>query len=641
MKKYLLTISYGIFCLCTIAGVGFPSGLIAQPVFTDVTEEAGIHHSFEVFQGIFGGGAAVIDFNKDGREDLFLAGGAGKNQLLENMGDGSFKNVSLEAGLAVLDDYVSQGAAVADVNKDGWPDLFLTTITYVSGNTFGEAPNILLINDKDGTFSDQSLAFGIVEGTFSSGASFGDVNRDGYPDIYVSNYFENFEGSLDEFEGPQVNGNTGPARDLLYLNIEGRRFVESGEAYGITEKGLTFQGLWTDFDNDNDLDILVANDFGNRETPNLLYRNEYPARTFTEIGAYRNFDYGINGMGLGACDINHDGWMDYLVSNIQVSPFFINQGADDPFLEQSVLRGSGFQTVATDAGNRVVPVSWGVNFFDVDHDGDSDLYLSNGCLNPSLTPNPNLLLVNSGGKFSEFGSLTNTNDHSISRGSVVFDYDGDGDLDLLVVNQKPYKDENVGVEFKGTRLFSNDNSAQNNWLKIKLEGIRSESSGIGSRVEVYVGGEMLLREVYGGSSHESQNSSIVHVGLGPYTQADSVIIKWSASGIQRLQNVQARQLLIVEENSTFEENTIRSSINLYPNPFTNEVFVDVPEHLVQEPGLVRILDTQGKEIYKRYFPNLLFRGNKAEIKHNLTAGVYLVLIEGADFNYQEKIIKLE
>ena len=186
---------------------------------------------------------------------------------------------------------------MADVNKDGWPDLFVTTIALVSGSTFDEAPNVLLINQGDGTFSDETRAYGLTESTFSTSASFGDVNGDGFPDLYVCNYFENFEGSLDKFSGPVSNGTTRPAKDLLYINRFGSQFTESSRQYGIEAPGLTFQGLWSDFDNDRDLDLLVANDFGNRGTPNLLYRNEYPNPKFTEIGFSKGFNYGINGMG--------------------------------------------------------------------------------------------------------------------------------------------------------------------------------------------------------------------------------------------------------------------------------------------------------------------------------------------------------
>ncbi|MDW3652545.1 MAG: FG-GAP-like repeat-containing protein [Bacteroidia bacterium] len=635
MTEYLRPIFIAILVpLCFL-----PGKMFAQLTFTDATEEAGINHSFQVFQGIFGGGAAVIDFNQDGWEDVFLSGGAGPNQLLQNMGDGSFQNVSTQAGLNSLDGYVTQGAAVADVNRDGWPDLYVTTITFVFGNTFGEAPNILLINNKDGTFSDQSLSFGLVEGSFSTGASFGDVNRDGYPDLYVCNYFSNFEGSLDEFEGPLVNGNTSPAADLLYINVDGERFVESSQLYGIERAGLTFQALWTDFDNDNDLDILVANDFGDRETPNLVYRNEFPRAAFTEIGEAMDFDYGINGMGLAAADVNMDGWLDYLVTNIQISPFFINEGPDKPFREKSYNRGIGFSTIGTNDGTRVVPVSWGANFFDIDHDMDSDLYISNGCLNPSLLPNPNLFLENRGGLYREFGFETQTNDHSIGRGSVVFDYDKDGDMDLLVINQTPYQEENPEDFFRPSRLYKNENNSNYHWLKIKLEGIKSETSGIGSRIEAHLGGgEILLREIYGGSSHESQNSTIVHLGLGPYDKVDSLVIKWSASGKQVLQNIQADRLIEIAEDS--EELSFQTpGFEIYPVPFTDQLWIDVPSKDIGKTLLLRLFDIQGQEIYRRLIPSTKALGNQVDIRHHLAAGIYVVKLEGEGFNYKTKLLR--
>ncbi|MEM8887526.1 MAG: FG-GAP-like repeat-containing protein [Bacteroidota bacterium] len=621
------------FCLIIL------QNLYAQTPFSDATDEAGINHSFEVFQGIFGGGAAVIDFNQDGWEDIFLSGGAGKDQLLLNKGDGSFEDVSSTAGLGVLDGYVTQGAAVADVNKDGWPDLFVTTITFVFGNTFGEAPNVLLINNKDGSFSDQSLGYGIVEGTFSTAASFGDINRDGYPDIYVCNYFSNYEGSLDEFEGPLVNGNTPPGKDLLYINVDGQRFEEVSDVYGIDKLGLTFQALWTDFDNDNDLDILVANDFGDRETPNLIYRNEFPRAAFTEIGESMDFDYGINGMGIAATDVNMDGWLDYLVTNIQISPFFLNEGPDKPFREKSYNRGIGFSTVGTNNGTRVVPVSWGANFMDIDHDMDEDLYISNGCLNPSLLPNPNLFLENRGGLYQEFGLASQTNDHSIGRGSVALDYDKDGDMDLLVVNQAPYREESPDSLFTTTRLYRNDNTNNKHWLKIKLEGIQSESSGIGSRIEAYFPlGEVIIREVYGGSSHESQNSTIVHMGLGPYQEVDSLIIKWSATGKQILNNVKADQLINIQEDSD-ELSFQTPGFEFYPNPFTDKLFINVPSEDIQKSLLLRLFDLQGKEIYRRLIPSTKAFANEIDIRHNLSNGIYIVKLEGEGFNYKTKIMR--
>ena len=174
------------------------------------------------------------------------------------------------------------------------------------------------------------------------------------------------------------------------------------------------------------------------------------------------------------------------------------------------------------------------------------LYVTNGCLNPGLMPNPNLMLENVEGSYRESGFISNTNDHSIGRGSVTFDYDNDGDLDLFVVNQAPFSDQDVGVTFASSRLYRNDTEG-GHWLKVKLEGSSSETNGIGSRVAVYVGSKVLIREIDGGSSHQSQNSQIAHIGLGESATIDSLIVQWSGGSAQKLYDVPADQLLTVKE----------------------------------------------------------------------------------------------
>ena len=154
----------------------------------------------------------------------------------------------------------------------------------------------------------------------------------------------------------------------------------------------------------------------------------------------------------------------------------------------------------------MAPVSWGCNFLDFDHDTDLDLFISNGSLNPPVTPNPNLFLEFDGTTFNEKGKEYGLDDPGIGRGSVTFDYDNDGDLDLFVVIQRPV--ENAGLA--GTvkcKLFRNDASG-GNWLKVKLVGKTATTRGLGCRIEAVLGDRRLIREIDGGSSHESQNSTI-------------------------------------------------------------------------------------------------------------------------------------
>ncbi len=624
------------------------SGLYAQSLFTDVTEEAGIDHYFQVFQGTFGGGAAVLDFNNDGHEDVFITGGSGKNALYKNNGGGpdaypSFSNVIDEAGFSDLDTVVTQGAVCADVNKDGYTDIFITTIASVNNNTFTAAANFLFINNGNGTFTNKTKSYGLNDITFSTGAAFGDVNQDGFPDLFVGNYFNKFKGRLDDYSGVLTEGEQAPAADLLYINNNGGSFVEVSELYGITHTGLGFGGVFTDYDNDGDLDLMVINDFGNRATPNLLYRNEYPEKTFIEVSTAMGFDLGINAMGVAIGDYNLDGWMDYFISNISSSPFLENQGQNSaPFLEKTRQLGTSYPILHTAQGQGVPGISWGVNFFDYDNDMDPDLYITNGCLNPSILPNPNLLLENINGQFVLNGPASGLSDPSIGRGSVTFDYDHDGDLDILVVNQSQYQDPGYVVETKSVRLFRNETTG-NNWLQVKLVGQSADKNGIGSRVEVYVNGHQLIREIDGGSSHESQNSTIAHFGLAQSTKADSLIVRWMGGPTQTLYDVEANQLVEVTEAivTGVDDPLLLSSVNLYPNPIHSYLKINMGSLPVAEAVHLEVYSFNGQLVDQ-------IMVNRADIKdktllwnvpHSLHPGMYIMKISAGTKVVLRKFMK--
>lgn len=503
--------------------------------FTDVTTAAGINHSFKVHEGMFGGGACVLDYNRDGFEDVYLTGGTADDALYKNNGNGTFTNVLEAAGLSLTKKFVTQGAAAADVNRDGFVDLFITTITRRDRKEpIPRAINLLLLNKGNGTFHDATEEWGLGElYSFSTGVSFGDFNADGWPDAYVGNYFNQFQGKLSAINDATVVAANQIAKGYLLLNEGGKGFRDMYADYGLAYAGFGFGGVFTDYDNDGDQDLLVNHDFGYKRTPNLLFENRYPKEIFRDVAKELTMDLRINAMSAAVGDYNGDGRLDYYVTNIGFNKFMVSGGAGKPFVNK-----------AKELGLEYFAISWGANFADFDHDGDVDLFVANGDLNPNCVPMRDFYFQNEGGRFQEMAAAKGVQDYGIGRGSVAFDYDNDGDLDLLVVNQVsllPYPVPSV------THLYRND-SAIGRWLKISLKGIDAESGGIGSRIEIEVGGRKQIREIDGGSSsHVSQNSTIAHFGLGTAEMIDRITVYWTGGNKQTLTNIKANQQLTITE----------------------------------------------------------------------------------------------
>lgn len=520
-------------------------GARAQTTFTDVTRESGIDHTFEVYEGTFGGGATVFDINNDGLEDLFITGGIAQDALFLNQGNGTFINIYERSGLTSSKGYVTQGAVSADVNRDGYRDLFITTINTTAGDqAIPRAENLLFLNNHgDLSFRDATAEYGLKElNSFSTGASFGDVNADGYPDLFVGNYFKNFEGQLGIIKDATIVSSHQTAEAYLLINKDGSGFENSATDYGINHKGFGFGGVFTDFDNDGDQDLLVNQDFGYKAVPNILYENRFPRKSFREISEETAMDLKINAMGAAVGDIDNNGQMDYYFTNIKFNLLMVNHGKDRPFKDEAKERGT-----------RIFTISWGANFADFDLDGDLDLYVSNGDLNPNCVPMGNFYFENDKGYFTEKGLASGVNDYGVGRGSVVFDMENDGDLDILVVNQKPilqYPVESV------SRLFRND-TPRGHWLKVALKGAQAEPNGIGSRVTVVSGGQRMIREIDGGSSsHLSQNSVIAHFGLGKNTTVDTVIVNWTGGKEQIILHPEINSLLTITESRDEKRKTV-------------------------------------------------------------------------------------
>jgi enediyne biosynthesis protein E4 len=528
------------FCPTLILAIVFAFPSYAQKRFTNVTESSGIKHQFVVYEGMFGGGAVVIDINNDGWEDLFLTGGTADDALYLNNKNGTFQNIFESSGLIDTKNFVTQGAATADVNKDGWLDLFVTTITIRdSVKRIPRAENLLFLNNGDLTFTNVTDEFGLRElQSFSTGVCFGDFDLDGFTDAYVGNYFFGYEGQLTYINDSEIVKSNQTAAPYLLRNIKGKKFVEVSKQYNLNFKGFGFGGSFTDYDRDNDLDLFINHDFGYKATPNVFLENEFPDENFRERAKQLNLDLQINAMGTAIGDYDNNGLMDYYITNIRFNRFMVNHGKNKPFTEEAKAKGLDF-----------VSISWGANFADFDHDLDVDLFVANGDLNPNDVPMADYYFENTNASFKEIAPAVGINDYGIGRGSVVFDMDNDGDLDVLIVNQKPVFDYPVS---SFTNLFRND-STTGNWLKVRLEGVESDRHGIGSMIEVAVNGVKMIREVDGGSSHLSQNSLTTHFGLGDASNVQYIKVIWLGGKTQIIENQAGNQLITIKEIPTEEK----------------------------------------------------------------------------------------
>ena len=525
---------YYFFAVLFSTNLFIPEGF-GQTRFTDVTAASGIKQVFKVYEGMFGGGACVFDYNNDGYEDVYITGGMNDDVLYKNNGNGTFTNILEQSGLVLTKKYVTQGVAGADVNRDGYVDLFITTITSrEKKEVIPREINLLFLNNGNGTFRDVTKEYGLDQlYSFSTGASFGDFNADGWPDIYVGNYFNEYTGKLSVINDNTVVGANQIAKGYLLLNEKGKHYWDVYAEYGLDFRGFGFGGVFTDYDNDGDQDLFINHDFGYKRTPDMLLQNRYPKKSLIDVAKKEGMDCKINSMSTAVGDYNNDGLMDYYVTNIGFNYFMVSQGI-----------GKGFVNNAKKLGMDFFAISWGTNFADFDQDGDVDLFVANGDLNPNCVPMADFYFENLGNKFQDNARTAGLADYGIGRGSVVFDYDNDGDLDLLVVNQEPVLTYPVPSV---THLYRND-STRGNWIKIALKGVEAESHGIGSKIEVEAGGNKMIREIDGGSSsHLSQNSVIAHFGLGGNSKIDKITVYWTGGNKQVIEGINSNQQITITE----------------------------------------------------------------------------------------------
>lgn len=513
--------------------------LLALPLnsqtFEDVFPEMGIQF-FAIEDGIMSGGVVVFDYDGDGYEDLFFTGGFRKPRLYKNNPNATrkedrFLNVTNQANVNIPDGVTTFGAAAGDLNNDGHLDLIVTT-----GLT---QRSYVYMNNGDGTFTEMGLQLGMPETSMSTSISLGDVNNDGWLDIYFTNYFANDNTCLENY---------------LYINDSGLRFYELAVNYEVNDAGCGLASTLSDYDNDGDLDLFVANDFGMNFSSNVLFKNDFPNPRFIDVRDESGFNDEIFGMGVEGGDFNEDGHLDYYATNIGYNPLHRSNG-DGTFSEVAKDLGVDDTYVNPNAppGQSGETVGWGIAWFDYNHDMNLDLYVNNGFLSPVPGINTeysdrNRLFRNNGNSDFEFvGNVEGIDSEYIGRGCAMFDYDNDGDMDILSAICRPREDDPAYNDGEYYQLFENKLDNGKNYLKLRLIGSSIQWEAIGSHAFVHVGGRKLMREVNsGGGSYLSQHSRILHFGLDTHEKIDSIEVFWIGRRDRSVRyNIDANQMLTI------------------------------------------------------------------------------------------------
>jgi len=517
----------------------------AKGIFTDVTQEGGI--TWSQFSGespdrflieTMGGGVGFLDFDGDGRQDIFFVNGGetpnGKspvpvrNALYRNLGNGKFQDVAAQAGVDRINFY-GMGVAIADYDNDGFPDLFIT----------GYPECALFHNNGNGTFTDVTIHAGVKNsGKWAASAAWFDYDRDGLLDLVVTNYTE---FSFDDPKKCEIKGVRSYCAQVaykgmpltLYHNNGDGTFTDVSARSGFDK--LIGRGLGVvavDFNDDGWPDLFVARD----ASPNLLLINSKDG-TFKDAALDAEVAYDANGnakagMGVDAGDLNGDGVPDLVITNFNDQYHSLLFGSATFPYQDGTVASHLAQVSKADVG-------WGTKFLDYDNDGNLDLIIANGHINQSIESirgdvkyqQPPLLLHNDGKAVfrnvrQEAGPAFNSS--YVARGLAIGDFDNDGDSDVVI------------TRLNGTPLLLRNNVGQDSgWIGFELEGTKSNRDAIGAKIVVTIGDRRIVRWIVGGSSYLSSSDKRVLVGLGhtPKSSRVDVEIRWPNGTGQKVANL--------------------------------------------------------------------------------------------------------
>jgi len=528
-----------------------PSGPIE---FVDVTAQAGIH--FKHNSGAFGkkylpetmgSGVCFIDYDNDGWQDIFLVNSmdwpehkTGKSlpALYHNNHDGTFTDVTQQAGLAI--ETYGLGCAVGDYDNDGYEDLYLTTV----------GSNHLFHNLGNGKFADVTARAGVASPGFSASAVWFDYDNDGELDLFVTHYIDwsiekdqycTLDNKNKSYCTPQTYKGES---SRLYHNKGNGVFEDVTKQAGLLDPtGKSLGVALLDYDNDGWMDLFVSND----TEPNKLYHNNHDG-TFTDVGvavgvAFSDSGRVRAGMGADAADFDGSGFPSLVIGNFtnESTSLYKNDGSG-LFVDESLRSGMAQMTAQS--------LTFGCFFMDYDLDGLLDIIAANGHVSDDIAVvQPTLRYAQPSGVYRNIGNRKFEDVSAklgraiqkpvVGRGMAYADFDNDGDLDLVITaNNGP------------ARLLRNDNANQNDMLRVKLMGTKSNRDGIGAKVSLTTSaGVTMTRMVKGGSSYLSQSELPVTFGLGKpgSTKISRLQILWPSGHKDSIEDVKPNQVVIIRE----------------------------------------------------------------------------------------------
>jgi enediyne biosynthesis protein E4 len=494
-----------------------------------------------------GAGCAFFDYDNDGWMDIYLVNSGRsdffsppaplRNALYRNNRDGTFTDVTEKAGVGAGG--FGQGVAVGDYDRDGFADLYVTQ--------YGRS--ILFHNNGDGTFTDVTEKAGVAAPGWASSAVWFDYDNDGLLDLFVCQFVE-FSKEINKPCGIHDDGQHHycipkiykPMPSWLFHNNGDGTFTDISKSSGIASSpGKAWGVVAADLNNDGLMDLFVAND----TAPNFIFMNNGKGK-FTEVGTESGVSYSANGkprsgMGVDAADFNEDGWQDLFVANLDREDFAIyRNNHDGTFDDLAIPMGIGKATRAMSG--------WGLKFFDYDNDGNLDLFLANG--NPddlikslhgeSAYEEPLMLFRGDGKSFenvsAQSGPLFST--PMSARGLAIGDFNNDGAVDVL-----------ISVNNGAPLLLRNNAARENHWLAIHLIGKKCNADAIGAKVSYQAGDLKRSRTKVGGGSYLSSHDPRIVLGFGKREKVDWVEVKWPQPGgsTQRFVNLPIdRYITIVE-----------------------------------------------------------------------------------------------